>query len=629
VKVFKSAVGIISGLPKSGLCLLRSWGSRWTQFAGLGYKCVRLIRREGLPGLWRRAGFYRKLPQSDRYRRWLEKNRFTEGERPAALRQLGELSYQPKISVLVPVYNGQVQWLRRCLDSVLSQLYPHWELCIADDASDSPQIKPVLEEYRSADSRVKVVYRDTNGHISAASNSALALATGEYIALLDHDDELTADALFENVRLLNDHPDADMIYSDEDKITAAGRRHLPLFKPDWSYDTFLAQMYTCHLGVYRTDLVKEIGGFREGFEGSQDYDLVLRLAEKTNRIYHIPKVLYSWRETAASTACNQSSKPYAHESGLRALNDHLSRKYQPGEAWCESTKWSFVYDVRYRLPENLTVSVIIPTRDKAGLLKKCVESIVQTTEYDRYEIVIMDNGSGERETAEYFKTVRGDRIKISGAPYAFNWARINNQGMDVASGEIFIFLNNDTLVISADWLTRLAEKAAREEIGTVGALLLYKNGAVQHAGVVVGMGGWADHVYKGKRPIHYGSPYISPLITRNVLASTGACLAVSRKTIERIGRFNEDFVVCGSDVELCIRAYQHGLRNVYDPLVKLYHLESVSRANMQIPEGDFRQSAHFYHDYLTSGDPFYNINLDLHSLAPAVLAEGRRKRSLS
>lgn len=629
MKVFKNAVGIITGLPGRGLCLLRSSGGRWKQIPGLAYKIVRLIRREGLRGLWRRAGFYRKLPQGNRYQRWLERTRLTEGDRPAVLRRVSALAYQPKISVLVPVYNGEERWLRSCLDSVLSQLYPHWELCIADDASTDPQVKRVLEEYRSADSRVKVVYRDTNGHISAASNSALALSSGEFIALLDHDDELTADALLENVILLNEHPDADMIYSDEDKITTDGRRHLPLFKPDWSYDTFLAQMYTCHLGVYRADLVKESGGFREGYEGSQDYDLVLRLAEKTNRIYHIPKILYSWRETAVSTACNQLSKPYAHESGLRALNDHLSRKYLPGEAWCASSKWSFVYDVRYRLPENRKVSVIIPTRDKAGLLKNCVDSIVRTTKYDRYEILIMDNGSHERETAEYLNTVRSDRIKVAGAPYEFNWARINNHGMDLAAGDIFVFLNNDTVVISADWLTRLAEKAAREEIGTVGALLLYKNGAIQHAGVVVGMGGWADHVYKGSRPIHHGSPFISPLITRNVLASTGACLAVSRKTIERIGRFNEDFVVCGSDVELSIRAYQHGLRNVYDPSVMLYHLESESRAKTRIPEGDFRQSAHFYRDFLRSGDPFYNLNLDPRSLVPAVLVEGRRERSPS
>ena len=467
-----------------------------------------------------------------------------------------------------------------------------------------------------------MAYREENGHISTASNSALALASGEFIALLDHDDEITADALYENVLLINEHPDADMIYSDEDKITEEGRRHSPLFKPDWSPDTLLSQMYTCHLGVYRTELVREVGGFREGFEGSQDYDLVLRLTEKTSKIYHIPKILYSWRETASSTSFNPASKPYAHESGLRALNEHLSRVYQKDEAWCESTKWDFVYDIRYKMPDEIKVSIIIPTRDKLKLLSSCLDSIMNKTSYTNYEIIVMDNNSTEKETKQYFK-INSDRIKIVNASYDFNWAKINNHGMEVSTGDVFVFLNNDTTVISEDWLQRMAEKAILKDVGTVGALLLYEDGTIQHAGVVVGMGGWADHVFKGFKPLHYGSPFISPMITRNVLASTGACLAVARKTIERIGRFNEDFIICGSDVELSIRAHKHGLRNIYDPFVQLYHLESKSRTNIQIPEDDFRHSAHTYREYLESGDPFYNKNLDLHALIPAVSPERR------
>lgn len=536
---------------------------------------------------------------------------------------LSELSYQPLISILVPVYNVEEKWLRKSLDSVVSQLYPNWELCVADDASTLPHIKKVLEEYRSLDQRIKVVYRETNGHISAASNTALALACGEFVALLDHDDELTPDALYENVRLLNRHREADMIYSDEDKINEEGRRHSPLFKPGWSPDTFLSQMYTCHLGVYRRSLLNAIGGFREGFEGSQDYDLVLRLTDKTDKIFHIPKVLYSWRETPSSTALNPASKPYAHKSGLRALNEHISRKYQSGEVRCESTQWDFVYDLRYKLPEGTKVSIIIPTRDKHSLLKSCLDSIVSKTGYAHYEIIIMDNGSSEKKTVQYLNKIKSEKIKVVSAPYEFNWARINNHGMDVSTGDLFVFLNNDTLVISEDWLQRLAENAVRDDIGTVGALLLYEDGTIQHAGVVVGMGGWADHVYKGMRPIHYGSPYISPVITRNVLASTGACLAVSRNTIEQIGRFNENFIICGSDVELSIRAYKHGLRNIYDPNVQLYHLESKSRSAIQVPEGDFRQSAYFYREFLQSGDPFYNRNLDLFSPIPAVSPERR------
>ncbi len=589
----------------------------------LSKKAYGLLRREGFKGLWRKVAFLRKLSAKNSYRRLLAENRLTEQDRAELARRIGEMPFRPLISVLVPVYNVEEKWLRRCLDSVLNQVYPHWELCLADDASTAPHVRRVLQEYSAADRRIKVVYREKNGHIAAASNSALSLAGGEYIALLDHDDELTADALYEVARLLNRHPDADMIYSDEDKIDETGRRHSPLFKPDWSYDTFLSQMYTCHLGVYRTRLVKELGGFREGFEGSQDYDLVLRLCEKTEKIYHIPRVLYSWREIATSTAASAASKPYAHTSGLRALNEHLARRYKPGEAWCQSGRWDFVYDVRYRLPENTGVSIIIPTRDRVDLLKNCLDSIITKTDYARYEIIIMDNGSVEEETARYFEAIRSDKIKIVEAPYAFNWARINNHGIDVAGGDVFVFLNNDTEVISADWLTRLAEKAVRRETGTVGALLLYRDGTIQHAGVVVGMGGWADHVFKGMEPVHYGSPFISPLITRNVLASTGACLAVSRKTVEKIGRFNEEFIICGSDVEFCLRAHENGLRNIYDPEVRLYHLESRSRRNLAIPESDFALSARYYKKYLASGDPFYNRNLDLFSPVPAVTPQRR------
>jgi len=610
--------------PKLLLLFLKNRGLGIKAAPFLLKKSIQLVRREGLRGLWRKAGFFVMLSSGERYRLWLKNNRLTEEERLEIEQAISNLPYQPLISVLLPVYNTEELWLRKCLDSVINQIYPHWELCIADDASADRRVRQVLEQYRSLDQRVKVTYRETNGHISAASNTALDLACGEFIALLDHDDELAPQALWANVKLLNEHPDADMIYSDEDKITTAGRRHSPLFKPDWSPDTFLAQMYTCHLGVYRTQLVKEVGGFREGYEGSQDYDLVLRLMEKTNRIYHLPQVLYSWRETSFSTAGDPSSKPYAQDSGLRALNEHLSRVYQPGEAWCEPTKFSFVYDLRYRLPDGVKVSIIIPTRDKIDLLKRCLESIAQKTSYEHYEIIVMDNGSREQESHAYLDRINGGRTKVFHAPYEFNWAKLNNQGMEQSSGDVFVFLNNDTAVISADWLTRMAEKALRDKTGTVGALLLYEDGTIQHAGVVVGMGGWADHVFKGSGPDHYGSPYISPVITRNVLASTGACLAVSRKTIEKIGRFNENFIVCGSDVELSIRAFKHGLHNVYDPHVMLYHFESKSRANLKVPESDFQLSAHFYRDFLDSGDPFYNPNLDLGSLAPAVLPERRR-----
>lgn len=527
----------------------------------------------------------------------------------------------PFISVVVPLYNTELSYLEEMVNSVRTQTYSRWELCLAD-ASDSnhAQVGEYCLSVACKDSRIRYRHLEKNLGISGNSNQAAEMARGDYIALLDHDDTYTPDALFEIAQaVVQFHPD--VIYTDEDKISIEGKRYHPFYKPDWSPDLLYSQMYICHLLVFTKELFFAVGGFDEKASGSQDYDLMLRLSEQTKQIYHIPKVLYSWRETPSSTSINPNSKPYAHMAGLNALDAHLKRRYQ-GRAHAEETEYTYVYRARFHtLEKNPKVSVIIPTKDHPELLQNCVESILQKTNYPNYEILVLDNNSEEEKTFQLFKTLaQNERISVIPAKFDFNWSKLNNFGMQHATGDVFIFLNNDTQIISPDWMTFLAENALREEIGVVGALLLYEDGTIQHSGVVVGMGGWADHVYKGEKPVHYAPVFISPVINRNVLAVTGACMAISRATIKKIGQFNEDFIICGSDVEICLRAYHAGLYNLLCADARLYHLESKSR-DAYIPEIDFTLSKKFYAPYREGEDPFYNPNLDKFSCVP-------RERSL-
>ena len=379
------------------------------------------------------------------YELWVRENRLTDVDRKRILKHIHSFSYRPTFSLIVPVYNTDQRWLRRCLDSVVGQLYSEWELCIADDASTDPAVKEVLNEYKARDERIRVVFRQENGHISASSNSALEMATGEFVALLDHDDELAENSLYENAALLNEHPDADMIYSDEDKITEEGIRHSPFFKPDWSPDTFLSQMYTCHLGVYRTDLVRSIGGFRIGFEGSQDYDLVLRLTDKTEKIYHIPKVLYHWRTIHGSTALAHESKNYAYKAGLKAIQEALDRRKEGG--WVENVvNYPGQYLVHYPVMGRPLISIIIPTKDHSQTLDKCLLSIFTKTTYHPFEVVVVDNGSVREETHHLFtswKDREPDRFRVIRLDISFNFSRLINEGVRHTGGSLVVFLNDD------------------------------------------------------------------------------------------------------------------------------------------------------------------------------------------
>lgn len=519
-----------------------------------------------------------------------------------------------KFSIVMPVYNVEIKWLEKAIQSVKNQNYVNWELCIADDCSTKKEVREYLSKIH--EDKIKIVLLEKNGGISVASNEAAKLATGDYIVLMDNDDEITYDALYEFLRAVKEK-NADVIYSDQNIIDVNGVGREPLHKPDWSPELFLSQMYLGHLVGFRRELFIEVGGFRSEFNGSQDYDLLLRITEKSERVEHVSKVLYGWRDIPSSTATNPEAKPYAQTAGLKAIQEHLDRTLGAGRAKANETEDLFVYDVRYSLETKPLVSVIIPTKDHVDLLENLLNSIYKKTAYENFELLILNNNSEEKKSFDYFEKIQKEHqnIRVIEASYPFNWSALNNHGIREAKGDVYIFMNNDMEILTKDWMERLVEKAVLPETGIVGGLLLYEDNTIQHAGVVVGICGYADHIYKGCKPVHYGSPFISPMVTRNVMACTGALMAVSRKTIEFIGDFDDEFIICGSDVEICIRAYNKGLRNIYDPHVRLYHYESKSR-DSYIPEIDFEMSEFAYRTCKEEGDPYYNKCLDYSKLIP-------------
>ncbi|MCF4175273.1 glycosyltransferase [Vibrio sp. McD22-P3] len=526
---------------------------------------------------------------------------------------------QPLISVILPVYNVGEKHLVECIESVIAQSYSNWELCICDDASNKTHIKTTLDYYSEKYANIKVAYRKTNGHISNTSNDAANLASGSHLVLLDHDDLLHHDALLFMANEIITNPESELIYSDEDHLSSSGDRIEPFFKPDWSPALLYSQNYIGHLVCISKSLFERVGGFSVGAEGAQDYDLLLKASGLTKSVSHIPRVLYHWREHEQSTASNANSKPYAHEAGKKALAKHLAEKYGNLYSEVEDGDNLFTYQPKFTLERATKVSIIIPIKDKVELLIELVESIESKTTWKNYEIIIVDNGSVESETKEYLAKIgKMEHCKIVEDNSDFNWSRVNQVGVSVATGDAFVFLNNDTVVISENWLESLISWAQLPDVGIVGPQLLYEDGTIQHAGIVVGMNQWADHVFKGEDPVHKVGPFVSPILTRNVLAVTGACQAITRAKYEELGGFDVNFVICGSDVELCLRAHNHGYFNVYLSTVQLYHLESKSRSST-VPDVDFELSRIKYEPYRTKTiDPFYNANLNLMSTNPVV-----------
>ncbi len=580
-------------------------------------KAATKIVRSGLT-YERVEGLGRNDDRDLQFARWKSIYDFDETQEAACREAVAALATKPLISVVMPVYNTPVRLLEEVVASVKAQIYPNWELCIADDASSAPHIRPMLEKYAAEDPRIKVAFREKNGHIAAATNSAFELVSGDYVALLDHDDELRLHALAEVAFVLAKRPDAELIYSDEDKIDQRGRRFDPYFKPQWNPELLLCQNYFNHLTVHRTENIRKAGGWRPGFDGSQDWDLNLRITGMIDpaRIVHIPKILYHWRATESSAASDATQKGYAVVNGGKALEDHLARTGIAGTVEeVQDTTW---FRVRRSLPDPAPkVSIMIPTKNGRDILKQCIDSIRQRTDYPDYEIIVIDNNSDEPASLSYFRDIAAKGYaRVIPYPHPFNYSAINNFAARHASGSLLVLLNNDIEVISRGWLREMAALALAPGAGCVGAMLYYPDETIQHAGIVLGIGGVAGHSHK--RFDRGRSGYYGMLkLPHNVSAVTGACLMVSKAIYEEVGGLDEENLkVAFNDVDFCLKVREAGYRNVWTPFAELYHHESLSRGIEDTPEKKERFKSEVLHMLARWGDtlrqdPYYSPHLTL------------------
>ncbi len=549
------------------------------------------------------------------YELWVSQFDTMDVERRRALEdRLSRLSSRPLVSVVMPVYDTPERYLREAIDSVLAQVYDNWELCAVDDCSTAAWVPKILNEYAARDERIRVLRREVNGHISAASNTALEAARGEWIVLLDHDDALSENALALSVLALADRPRAGLLYSDEDKMDDEGHRSVPFFKPEFDPLLLLAQNYVCHMTMTRTDLAREVGGFREGLEGSQDWDLVLRISERlsTDQIVHVPHVLYHWRAHAGSTASARAAKPYATQAGARAVTDHLARMSANGETIVNDA--TGLVRVRWQLPARPPkVSIIVPTRD-GEYLNRCLASLYATTDYPDYEVVIVDNGS-ETATAKELFCDYGSVAKVLHDDRPFNFSALNNGAVTQCAGEILCFLNDDCELVASSWLAELVSQLLQDGVGAVGAKLLYPDGRIQHAGVVLGMGGIAGHPERLADRLAHG--HFGWLHTaRSLSAVTAACMVVRRGVFDRVGGFDEtNLSVAFNDVDFCLRLREAGWRVVWAPNAVVVHRESVSRGHdPDVRPVAFGEEVAYMErrwGHVLRADPAYNPNLTL------------------
>ncbi|KQQ40950.1 glycosyl transferase [Methylobacterium sp. Leaf125] len=545
-------------------------------------------REKGAAELWRdfRASA-RPRPVAASYTAWIDKVETPGRLSVAAMRaEIEGFRLRPRISIVMPVYNTPRRWLEAAIASVQAQAYPDWELCLCDDNSPDPQIWPLLQAFAAADPRIKLHRRTTNGRISAASNDAMALATGAYLTLMDHDDAIPDNALYEFVRILNADDSVDFIYSDEDKISIDGVRYEPFFKPDWSPEALESCMYTAHLALYRMDIVRRIGGFRDECNGAQDYDFALRYTEHVRNVVHVPKVLYHWRAIPGSTAQTMDNKDYVIAAAIRGLEDRARRTGELDFARASAFKGCF--EMRRKLTARPRVSIVIPTagRDSlvggrtVDLLAACLDSVAAKSTYPDIEFVVVDNGD-LRPSTEAALARHGAR-RVTWSEPIFNVAAKMNLGAAAASGEVLVFLNDDIAVITPDWIEALLAQLQIPGVGAVGPKLLFETGEIQHAGVSI-IDATPDHVrrgYPGDDPGHY----FSTVGSRNYLAVTGACVMVRRSDFDAIGGFDAGFAVNYNDVDLCLRLRERGLRSVYCAQASLYHYESRNRARTVDPD---------------------------------------------
>jgi len=527
--------------------------------------------------------------------------------------RMQEIDFLPLISVIIPVYNTSAVWLEECFQSVMDQTYPNWEICAYDDASTNQETLDTLQQWKGKDSRVRITYGKENVHISEACNAAVETSNGELVALLDHDDTLATNALWEVVKCWNEAPKTDFVYSDEDKLDEQGRYVEPYFKSDFNLDLLRSNNYINHLSVFTRRLFEEVGGFRKGFEGSQDHDLFLRMAEATSNFEHIPKVLYHWRKVPGSTAAVYAAKSYPEKAAIKALEEHLERIGAKGSV--ERGLFPGSFRLKREITTNGLVSIIIPFRDEVELLKTCIESIRATVEYPRVEIVLVDNNSEKQETFDYLNTLDSSIQQVN-YPGAFNFSAINNFAAKQTKGDYILFLNNDIEARKTGWLEAMIEHIQREEVGAVGAKLLYPDKSIQHAGVILGIGGIAGHSHKylpGNQPGYF----MRASVIQNLSACTAACLMVKRSVLEEVKGFDEEYLkVAFNDVDLCLKVRRAGYLIVYTPYAELIHHESKSRGaeNTSKKIERFNKETELMNERwggTLARDPYYNPNLSV------------------
>jgi glycosyltransferase involved in cell wall biosynthesis len=539
------------------------------------------------------------------------------------------LSLEPLISIIVPVYRTPLAFLTAMIESVLAQTYSNWQLCLVDGGSNDSVLHSVLESHAYRDSRVVIKHLTENRGIAGNTNAALELATGEYVAFLDHDDTLAPFALYEVANAIGLHPDADLLYSDEDKIDEEGHhRHAPFFKPAWSPETLRSHNYICHLAVHRHELVRRLGGIRAGFDGSQDHDLILRVTERCRQIVHIPQVLYHWRDHSASTARHATVKPEAAEAGRKAVREHLHRLGLVGEV--EDNPRKFGFQVKYPLPRRPLVSILIPSKDAQPTLEACLKSLERSA-YRDFEVLVIENNSTEKATFDYYRQLASKpEVRVLTWDGPFNYAAINNWGAAQARGEVLLLLNNDTEAINPDWMERMLEHAIHEEVGGVGAKLFFPDGTIQHAGVVVGLGGVANHGHQGF-PAEDPGDRARLFVTHNVSAVTAACLMLRKDVFDSVEGFDERFAVAFNDVDLCLKIRARGKYLIWTPFAQLWHHESKTRGREDTPDkkkrfaGEIKLFYEKWGDFIAAGDPYYNPNLSLSDLNFTADAKGARK----
>lgn len=582
-------------------------------------KTIKYIKRNGFRGLKKKI--FEKSIDPMHYNDWFNRHRITEEQLKE--QRNTQFEYAPKISILVPTYNTPIPMLREMIDSVRAQSYFNWELCIADGSVDNIEIQEELKRYHQLDNRIIYKILDENKGISGNTNGALDLATGEYIGLLDHDDTVEPDLLFEIISALQDD-EYDIIYTDEDKVSNDLSAYMdPNFKPDFSIDLFRSHNYITHFFAVKKTIMDEVGGFRSEFDGSQDYDVMFRCIEKSNKIHHIAKILYHWRLSAGSTAENPESKMYCYDAGKHAIEAHLERVGIKGKVE-HAGLWG-MYHTSYDVIGSPLVSVIIANKDHAKDLDKCIKSILKKSTYKNLEFIIVENNSTEKESFDYYERIQKEynNVHVIKWEREFNYSAINNYGVQHSNGEYILLLNNDTEMISPTAIEEMLGICMRDDVGIVGAKLLYGDNTVQHAGVVIGFGGYAGHVFNGIDRNDYGY-MVRARINCNYSAVTAACLLTKREIFDKVDGLTEEFVVAGNDIDFCLKVRELGYLVVYNAFAEWYHYESKSRGYEDTPEkkarfeGEVAKFQKRWGKILAEGDPYYNKNFPV-TIAPFTL----------